>query len=73
MRETLLTVNEVAEFVKVRPRTVRDWIDRGCIGIPVYRIHRQYRFKEEDVDDLLAKCVESGSPVHACRCDGRGQ
>lgn len=68
MRESLVTVSEVAKYVRVRPRTVRDWIERGSIGIPVYRVQRQYRFHERDVARLVATCVEPADNAGSRTC-----
>jgi excisionase family DNA binding protein len=44
--EHLLTIAEVAEYLKVSPKTVRRFMGRG---LPHYRLGRVLRFKERDV------------------------
>lgn len=47
----MLSASEVANQLRVSPRTVHRW---ACVGtLPGYRIGRVYRFKPEDVELLL--------------------
>ncbi len=47
----MLSASEVANQLRVSPRTVHRW---ACVGtLPAYRIGRVYRFKAEDVELLL--------------------
>jgi excisionase family DNA binding protein len=48
-----LTVNEIAEHLKLNPQTVRNWIDQG--RLPAVRIGRRVRIRRADVDRLLAQ------------------
>jgi excisionase family DNA binding protein len=48
-----LTVNEVAEHLKLNPQTVRNWIDAG--SLPAVRVGRRVRIRRVDVDRLLAQ------------------
>jgi excisionase family DNA binding protein len=52
-RESLLTIREVAEMLKVHPNTVRTWGKMGLI--PVYRVgpRGDRRFRLQDVQNLL--------------------
>jgi excisionase family DNA binding protein len=50
--DSLLTVAEVAETLKLNQQTVRNWIDRG--ELPAVRIGRRVRIKRADFDRLLA-------------------
>lgn len=50
--EDLLTVNEIAEQLKVNPQTVRNWIDRG--SLPAVRVgQRRVRVRRSDFDSFL--------------------
>jgi excisionase family DNA binding protein len=52
----LLVQQEVADLLRVEPRTVRRWAREG--KIPAVKLPSgEYRFRREDVDDL----IESGS------------
>jgi excisionase family DNA binding protein len=47
----LLTVDEVAEYLRVKATTVRELIKRG--ELPAARIGKAYRIKRADVENLL--------------------
>lgn len=53
MNEELLTVAEVAAFMRVAERTVREWIARN--ELPATRIGRAYRIKRSDIEALLVE------------------
>jgi len=44
----LLTVNEVADFLRVKPSTVYDWAKNG--KIPASKVGRLWRFSREKVE-----------------------
>ena len=46
-----LTVKEVAEFVRVHPKTIRRWIANG--DLPATRIGRDWRIARSDLKALL--------------------
>ena len=48
-----LTVNEIAQHLKLNPQTVRNWIDAG--SLPAVRVGRRVRIRRADVDRLLAQ------------------
>src|SRR6185312_1243172 len=48
-----LTVNEIAEHLKLNPQTLRNWIDQG--SLPAVRIGRRVRVRRADLDRILAK------------------
>ena len=52
-QETFLTVQEIAELLKVNPQTVRNWIDTG--RLPAIRIGRRVRVRQADLDRILAQ------------------
>jgi excisionase family DNA binding protein len=52
VREDLLTVEEVANWLRVNPQTVRHWIDRG----ELHALHvgvRTVRVRQSDLDRFL--------------------
>jgi excisionase family DNA binding protein len=49
----LLTVNEVADLLRVSRMTVYRLIKEGDIG--ALRVGRSYRLREDDVDDYLSQ------------------
>ena len=54
----LLTVDEVAEILKMNPQTIRNWLDAG--KLPIVRIGRRVRIRRADLTSVL-KAGESGS------------
>jgi excisionase family DNA binding protein len=48
----LLTVDEVADYLRIKSTTVRDLIKRG--ELPAARVGRVYRIKRADVEKLLS-------------------
>jgi excisionase family DNA binding protein len=49
----LMTVEEVADLLRIGVHTVRAMIRRG--DIPALKIGKQYRIKREDFNQLLAQ------------------
>jgi excisionase family DNA binding protein len=50
-----LTVQDVAELLQIRPRTVALWVRQG--RLPAVRMKRMLRFKASEIDSaLLARC-----------------
>ena len=48
-----MTVNEIAELLKLNPQTVRNWIDEGAL--PGVRVGpRRVRVRRADLDQFLA-------------------
>ena len=43
----LLTTPQIAEFLQVSPRTIKDWIHMGFI--PHFKINRSVRFSKEAI------------------------
>lgn len=46
-----MTVNEVAEFVKVTPKTIYSWMKRSNNPIPHYKKEGTTRFIKQEVID----------------------
>ena len=54
--EDLLTVNEVAEFLRVDPTTVRRWIKNGvlqAVALPRRGKRTAHRVKRKTLENLL--------------------
>ena len=48
----LYTVDEAADYLKVKPKTVREWLRRG--KLPGVKISTTWRIREEDLEAFLA-------------------
>ena len=55
MADSLMTVEEVAKYLKVEESTIYTWANQG--KIPAIKISHFWRFKKEDID----KWLEEGS------------
>ncbi len=51
--ESLMTIEEVADYLRVKKRTVYDWLKKG--KIPAIKTVGQWRFKKEKIDEWLEK------------------
>lgn len=56
--EGLLTINDVAEYLKVKKRTIYDWVRKK--RIPAIKTVGQWRFKRQEIDAWLKQGHESG-------------
>lgn len=55
---SLLTPAEVADLLKVKPRTLEDWrLGRAGPALPFVRLGRTVRYRAADVQRLIADCV----------------
>lgn len=53
MSDSLLTVPEVAEYLRVKPRTVYQWVWRR--RIPFLKAGSTVRFRRAEIDEWLAR------------------
>ena len=51
METEFLTVEEIAEKLRVKVYTVREWIRKG--ELVAYKVGRDYRVKKEDYETFL--------------------
>ena len=51
--ESLMTIDEVADYLRVKKRTVYDWLKKK--KIPAIKTVGQWRFKREKIDAWLEK------------------
>ncbi len=49
--ENLMTIEELAEYLRVKKRTIYDWVKKG--KIPAIKTVGQWRFKRERIDQWL--------------------
>ena len=53
MSTAAMTVQEVAEYLNVDPKTVYRLVNRG--ELPGFKVGGSWRFKKDDLDDWIAK------------------
>lgn len=58
--ETLLNVQEVAEFLRVNATTVYTWARQG--QLPAIKIGRRWRFRQSDLEMWLDQNRQDGQP-----------
>jgi excisionase family DNA binding protein len=62
--DEFLTVNEIAEHLRLNQQTVRNWIDQGQLR--AVRVGRRVRVRRADFDDLVsAGATLADPPEHA--------
>ena len=49
MNDKWIGSEEAAEYLGVKPITVRDWIKKGT-GIPAHKIGKKWKFKSSELD-----------------------
>lgn len=47
-----INLDEAAEYLGVKPITIRDWIKKGN-GIPAHKIGKQWKFKRSELDEWV--------------------
>ena len=55
--EPVLTVKEVAEYLRVTPKTVYQLVKQGALKS--FRVGRAVRFRRADVEDFVAESATS--------------
>jgi len=64
MSEDILTIRDVAEYLKVTEKTVYGLAQKG--KIPGFKVGGQWRFKREDIDQW----IEDGKEAATTKKDG---
>ncbi|PID38747.1 MAG: DNA-binding protein [Proteobacteria bacterium] len=59
MSEDILTIREVAEYLKVTEKTVYGLAQKG--KIPGFKVGGQWRFKREDIDQWIEDGKEAAT------------
>ena len=57
MEDTILTIEEIAKYIKVSERTIYDWAQKG--EIPAGKLGTVWRFKKSDIDQWINSKLES--------------
>lgn len=52
---TLLTRDQAAELLGIKPQTLAVWASTGRYGLPVVRVGRSVRYRSSDLDAWLEK------------------
>lgn len=57
MADDILTIKEVAEYLKVNERTIYRLANKG--DIPAFKVANAWRFRKSDVDGWIGKQTQS--------------
>ncbi len=57
----LMTIDEVADYLRVKKRTVYDWVKKG--KIPAIKTVGLWRFRKDRIDSWLDQDAEEEQPV----------
>lgn len=49
IEEKWINIDEAADYLSVKPATVRDWIRKGK-DVPAHKIGKQWKFKYSELD-----------------------
>jgi len=63
MEDSFLTVDEVAQTLRLNPQTVRNWIDRGSLR--AIRVGRRARIRQSDLDELVQAGVTTSEDLES--------
>ena len=60
--EQIMTLQEVSEYLKIKERTIYDWVTRG--KIPAFKLGNAWRFRRSELEDWIDKQrnVGNGGP-----------
>lgn len=53
VKDTLMTIEELAKYLRVKKRTVYDWLKKR--KIPATKVVGQWRFRKRRIDEWLEK------------------
>ena len=59
MSMTAMTVQEVAKYLNVDPKTVYRLVNRG--ELPGFKVGGSWRFQKDDLDDWIARQKEAAA------------
>ena len=72
MEDDILTIEEVAKYLRVSERTVYDWAQKG--EIPSGKIGTVWRFKKGDIERWVNERLSASktAPADICKHSGNG-
>lgn len=66
MNKHLLSRNEAAEYLGVKPQTLSVWATTGRYNLPYIKVGRSVRYRQSDLDEfLLARTVTNTGELMA--------
>lgn len=49
--ENIMTIEEVAKYLKMKPQTIYTWAQKG--NIPAVKLGKEWRFRKDVIDEWL--------------------
>lgn len=49
--ENIMTIEEVAKYLKMKPQTIYSWAQKG--NIPAVKLGKEWRFRKDVIDEWL--------------------
>lgn len=50
MEDNYISLEDAAEYLGIKPVTLRGWIKKNTMGIPAHKIGRLWKFKKSELD-----------------------
>ena len=64
---TLLTIQQLSDYLSIKRSTLYAWVERGFI--PHYKMNRLIRFKKEEIDTWLEDLKKASDPSESIAKD----
>ena len=72
VNSNLMTIEDLADYLKVTRRTIYDWLKHN--KIPALKLVGQWRFKKDKIDDWLDSSTKlTVNPERSRRVEGQSQ
>jgi excisionase family DNA binding protein len=63
--EPLMTVEDLAVYLQIKPQTIRDWVKKG--RIPYVPVEREIRFRRSEIDKRFEPSPKQDNSVESSR------
>ncbi len=67
MDDTILTIEEVAKYIKISERTIYDWAQKG--DIPAGKLGNVWRFRKSEIDHWVNERLKSNKLINSSLSD----
>ena len=61
MEDSILTIEEVAKYIKISERTIYDWVQKG--DIPAGKLGNVWRFSKNEIDQWVNEKLKSNTHI----------
>jgi len=65
----IMTLEEVARYLKVKPQTIYTWAQEK--KIPAAKLGKEWRFRKSIIDEWFLQHIDENRPVGDCCCSLR--